>query len=92
MLNGGSPLQSSTSSAGASGTRARDARERESLNSSIQSSFAPRVPAEFNAVEASPRPAAESTSSETGVARNNLMTLRYGIRMVYGHYSFLTKR
>lgn len=92
MLNGSSPLQSSTASSGGSSTRARDARERESLNSSIQSSFAPRVLAEFNAVEASPAPAAESTSNETGAARNNSMTLRYAVRMVSDHFSSLTKR
>lgn len=40
MLNGSSPLQRST------GTR--DARERESLNSSIRTSFEPRIPFQFD--------------------------------------------
>ncbi|PYH87638.1 putative GTP cyclohydrolase I [Aspergillus ellipticus CBS 707.79] len=40
MLNGSSPLHLSTGS--------RDTRERESLNSSILSSFTPRIPAEFD--------------------------------------------
>ncbi|PLB51935.1 GTP cyclohydrolase I [Aspergillus steynii IBT 23096] len=45
LLNGGSPLQPSL--------RSRDARERESLNSSIMSSFAPRIPVEFDSSESS---------------------------------------
>ncbi|KAJ5182989.1 GTP cyclohydrolase 1 [Penicillium capsulatum] len=49
MLNGSSPLHASTSPG--SGTRVRDARERESLNTSIRSSFAPRVPAGFDSLE-----------------------------------------
>jgi len=40
MLNGSSPLQRPTGS--------RDARERESLNSSIRTSFEPRIPLEFD--------------------------------------------
>ncbi|KAA8643028.1 hypothetical protein EYZ11_003639 [Aspergillus tanneri] len=43
LLNGGSPLHPSN--------RSRDARERESLNSSIVSSFSPRVPVEFESTE-----------------------------------------
>jgi GTP cyclohydrolase I len=42
MLNGSSPLQRSS-------TGHRDERERESLNSSIRSSFEPRVPLQFEA-------------------------------------------
>ncbi|KAJ5461461.1 GTP cyclohydrolase 1 [Penicillium daleae] len=61
MLNGSSPLQSST--AAGSGTRTRDIRERESLNSSIRCSFAPRVPAEFEGLDAKAPPAGESTAS-----------------------------
>lgn len=80
MLNGSSPLQSSTSSGGGSSTRARDARERESLNSSIQSSFAPRIPVEFNNItEARPTPASDNTSGEIGPVRSNTMTLRYAV-------------
>lgn len=78
MLNGSSPLQSST--AAGSGTRVRDNRERESLNSSIRSSFAPRVPAEFESLEAGSRPAGEPTAStaatEAGAAQTAL-SLRY---------------
>lgn len=77
MLNGSSPLQSSASSGGGSTTRARDARERESLNTSIQSSFAARVPAEFNTVEANPAAPADTTSNDTEDPRNNTVTLRY---------------
>jgi GTP cyclohydrolase I len=40
MLNGSSPLQRTTGS--------RDARERESLNSSIRTSFESRTPLEFD--------------------------------------------
>lgn len=77
MLNGGSPLQSSSSPG--SGTRARDARERESLNSSIRSSFAPRVPVGFEATEeensestpAGPAPAGDSTASASDTATHH---------------------
>lgn len=44
----------------------RDARERESLNSSIRSSFAPRIPVEFESSE--PHPAVESTNLVEEVA------------------------
>lgn len=78
MLNGSSPLQSST--AAGSGTRVRDNRERESLNSSIRSSFAPRVPAEFENIEAGSHPAGVPTAStaatEAGAAQTAL-SLRY---------------
>ncbi|KAL4994616.1 hypothetical protein BDV10DRAFT_176541 [Aspergillus recurvatus] len=50
LLNGGSPLAGSVAS--------RDVRERESLNTSIRSSFAPRVPIEFD------QPESESYSTE----------------------------
>jgi GTP cyclohydrolase I len=49
LLNGSSPLHPSNT------TGVRDARERESLNSSIRSSFAPRIPAEFNLPETETR-------------------------------------
>lgn len=53
VLNGGSPLSSSAP------TRdARDARERENLNTSIRSSFAPRIPVEFD------QPESESHTTE----------------------------
>ncbi|KAJ5575661.1 hypothetical protein N7535_002587 [Penicillium sp. DV-2018c] len=54
MLNGSSPLQRTTGS--------RDARERESLNSSIRSSFEPRIPLQFEAVESH-----TATDGETGI-------------------------
>ncbi|CEJ60419.1 Putative GTP cyclohydrolase I [Penicillium brasilianum] len=63
MLNGSSPLQSSTAAGGV--TRVRDNRERESLNSSIRSSFAPRVPPEFESLEAGSHPAGEHTAAST---------------------------
>ncbi|KAE8380790.1 hypothetical protein BDV26DRAFT_256643, partial [Aspergillus bertholletiae] len=53
LLNGSSSLNSPMNS--------RGARERESLNSSIRSSFAPRVPAEFNLPEMAVHPVDEST-------------------------------
>ncbi|KAJ5104678.1 hypothetical protein NUU61_002025 [Penicillium alfredii] len=59
MLNGSSPLHAPLG--------ARDARERESLNSSIRSSFAPRIPVEFDA------PVTESAgdyTSETPAVRS----------------------
>lgn len=43
MLNGSSPLQRSTGG--------RDSRERESLSTSIRSSFEPRIPIEFESPE-----------------------------------------
>ena len=75
MLNGSSPLHSSTSPG--SSTRSRDIRERESLNSSIRSSFAPRVPAEFDTQEEErlSAPTANSVANETGAAHGTL-TLR----------------
>lgn len=92
MINGSSPLQSSSSPGG--GTRARDARERESLNTSIQSSFAPRVPVGFEAEEeeqdpestkAGPAPAADapaSTSQNTPTpAHHGALSVRYGKRL-----------
>lgn len=66
MLNGSSPLHPTTG--------VRDERERESLNSSIRSSFAPRVPAEFNSPEIGSAVADES--SATGVVRNPVI-VRY---------------
>jgi len=84
MLNGSSPLQSSSSPG--SGTRARDARERESLNSSIRSSFAPRVPVGFETTEdensestpAGPAPAGASTASASDTAvHHGALSLRY---------------
>ncbi|PLN77667.1 putative GTP cyclohydrolase I [Aspergillus taichungensis] len=60
LLNGGSALNPSMNS--------RDARERESLNSSIRSSFAPRIPVEFESPE--PHPAVEQTNLVEEVAEN----------------------
>ncbi|KAJ5708920.1 GTP cyclohydrolase 1 [Penicillium malachiteum] len=74
MLNGSSPLQASSSPG--SGTRARDARERESLNSSIRSSFAPRVPAELGfdveGATATAAPTDDATAREAGIAQGTL--------------------
>ncbi|RAH48431.1 GTP cyclohydrolase I [Aspergillus aculeatinus CBS 121060] len=70
MLNGGSPLHLSLGS--------RDARERESLNSSIRSSFTPRVPVEFADLPENIRPVGDSsqyqddTPSGSVVARPTL--------------------
>lgn len=76
MLNGSSPLQ--TASSPGSGTRARDARERESLNSSIRSSFAPRVPAGlgFDVEAATAHPTDDATAREAGPAHQTL-AIRY---------------
>jgi GTP cyclohydrolase I len=90
MLNGSSPLQSSSAPGG--GTRARDARERESLNTSIRSSFAPRVPVGFETAEeedegedpestqAGPAPADDSpaSTSQTTPAQHGALSIRYG--------------
>ncbi|KAJ6022186.1 GTP cyclohydrolase 1 [Penicillium herquei] len=74
MLNGSSPLQSSSSPG--SGTRARDARERESLNTSIRSSFAPRVPAglgfDVEDATATVAPTDDATAREAGIAHGTL--------------------
>ncbi|EHA28493.1 GTP cyclohydrolase 1 [Aspergillus awamori] len=61
MLNGGSPLHASTSPS----TSSRDARERESLNSSILSSFTPRIPVEFNLPASAAHPSGESLVDDT---------------------------
>lgn len=53
MLNGSSPLQHSTGG--------RDSRERESLSTSIRSSFQPRIPIEFE----SPETKTDGTKTET---------------------------
>ncbi|KAL2786864.1 hypothetical protein BJX62DRAFT_205400 [Aspergillus germanicus] len=55
LLNGGSPLNNTS-------VASRDARERESVQTSIRSSFAPRIPAEFDLPE-SDAPAADHASS-----------------------------
>lgn len=80
MINGNSPLQSSTAAGSGTGTRARDARERQSLNTSIQSSFAPRVPIEFDNLEAGPSHMGDSTVTESAAAAASTpsnLTLRY---------------
>lgn len=61
MLNGSSPLQRSTGS--------RDSRERESLNTSIRSSFEPRIPVEFESPETETETKTETKAeTETGAA------------------------
>lgn len=93
MINGNSPLQSSAAAGSGSGTRVRDIRERESLNSSIQSSFAPRVPIEFDNHEEGPSYAKDSTSSETAAAASthSTLTLRYdGYCRPYSHCIYRT--
>lgn len=85
MLNGSSPLQSSTTAG--TGARARDNRERESLNSSIKSSFAPRVPAEFEAIETNSSTDAQTTSAAATAAVNSesTLTLRYANSLMKHH-------
>lgn len=56
VLNGSSPLNSSSA-----GNRA--ARERESLNSSILSSFSPRNPVEFESSDTGTQPTGESSAA-----------------------------
>ncbi|KAL2220298.1 GTP cyclohydrolase I [Thermoascus aurantiacus ATCC 26904] len=63
LLNGSSPLSNSTS--------ARDARERESLASSIRSSFTPRTPAEFDSPSARTMSQSNDATSASGVARES---------------------
>ncbi|KAB8234744.1 hypothetical protein ETB97_004032 [Aspergillus alliaceus] len=58
LLNGSSSLNSTMNS--------RGARERESLNSSIRSSFAPRIPAEFDLPETVVHPINESANDADG--------------------------
>ncbi|KAL3478377.1 hypothetical protein BJX99DRAFT_224387 [Aspergillus californicus] len=57
LINGGSPLQPSLAS--------RDARERESLNTSIRSSFSPRIPAEFDLPESNSSMADHASSYDS---------------------------
>ncbi|KAJ5919978.1 GTP cyclohydrolase 1 [Penicillium verhagenii] len=68
MLNGSSPLQSSSGTG--TGNRTRDARERESLNTSIRSSFAPRVPVglgfDVEEAQSAPPPSDDATVREEG--------------------------
>lgn len=69
ILNGGSPLGSSAS--------ARDARERDTLNSSIRSSFSSSKPIHINATD-SAGPHAESSIADGPVpAVRNTGTARY---------------
>ncbi|KAL3462584.1 hypothetical protein BJX64DRAFT_259001 [Aspergillus heterothallicus] len=65
LLNGGSPLHTSVAS--------RDARERESVQTSIRSSFAPRVPAEFDLPESDAQ-AADHASSYDSPRRSSTIT------------------
>lgn len=62
MLNGSSPLQRSTGS--------RDSRERESLSTSIRSSFEPRIPIEFESPETKTdtKTETQAETEETGAA------------------------
>lgn len=62
MLNGSSPLQRSTGG--------RDSRERESLSTSIRSSFEPRVPIEFESPESKTdtKTETQAETEETGAA------------------------
>lgn len=59
VLNGSSPLNSSSA-----GNRA--ARERESLNSSIRSSFSPRNPVEFESSNTGTQATGESSGTHIG--------------------------
>ncbi|CAG8126592.1 unnamed protein product [Penicillium salamii] len=61
MLNGSSPLQRSS-------TDSRDARERESLNSSIRTSFEPRIPFQFDTETESTGTGADPTESTSTVS------------------------
>ena len=56
VLNGSSPLNLSAG--------ARAARERESLNSSIRSSFTPRIPAEFESSDTVTQSAGETNRND----------------------------
>ncbi|KAJ9488755.1 hypothetical protein VN97_g4549 [Penicillium thymicola] len=62
MLNGSSPLQRSTGG--------RDSRERESLSTSIRSSFEPRIPVEFESPETKTdtKTETQAETEETGAA------------------------
>lgn len=77
MLNGSSPLQ--TSSSPGKSSKARDARERESLNSSIRSSFAPHVPVGFDSLEESDSaaPTYDATPGEGAGAPHGALAIRY---------------
>ncbi|KAH1521873.1 hypothetical protein KXX06_006367 [Aspergillus fumigatus] len=65
LLNGSSPLHPSNSTGG------RDARERESLNSSIRSSFAPRIPAEFHLPEIETHHVSDAADTYNGPVRKS---------------------
>lgn len=65
LLNGSSPLHPSNSTGG------RDARERESLNSSIRSSFAPRIPAELHLPEIETHHVSDAADTYNGPVRKS---------------------
>ncbi|OJJ53872.1 hypothetical protein ASPSYDRAFT_61828 [Aspergillus sydowii CBS 593.65] len=65
LLNGGSPLNSTS-------VASRDARERDSLNSSIRTSFAPRVPVEFDQPESEAHSAEHASSYDNPRRRSSV--------------------
>jgi GTP cyclohydrolase I len=71
LLNGGSPLNNTS-------VASRDARERESVQTSIRSSFAPRIPAEFDLPE-SDAPAADHASSYDSPRRRSSVVTKYAV-------------
>lgn len=70
MLNGSSPLQRSS-------TGHRDERERESLNSSIRSSFEPRVPLQFAPETGAVAAVPTQSTSAASVPIRNVVPVRY---------------
>ncbi|KAJ9207279.1 hypothetical protein DTO164E3_553 [Paecilomyces variotii] len=73
LINGSSPLSGSTAT--------RDSRERENLNSSIRSSFHPRVPAEFDSSSTESMSNSNSVSNaDAGTASHSLEPTRPTLR------------
>lgn len=69
LINGSSPLNNSNT---------RDSRERESLNSSIRSSFHPRTPAEFESSSTESMSHSNSASNaNAGATTRSLEPARY---------------
>ena len=77
MLNGSSPLHVSTGS--------RHARERESLNSSILSSFTPRIPVEFDLPASAAHPSGESLSLVDDTPRGSSSKYAVSCMMISAH-------
>lgn len=79
LLNGGSPLNGTA-------VASRDARERDSLNSSIRTSFAPRVPVEFDQPESETQSAEHASSYDNPRRRSSVTKYVTLLSQLYSTY------